>query len=115
VSKFVITPRGERIEVETLNPEPPTRKRRKSFAQLDLERTALAYKALGCRKAFLWVWLCHRAWLRKSLTVTVPSAELARFGINREAKRRGLGQLAAAGLISIDKQPSRKIPTVTLL
>lgn len=115
MSKFVITPRGERIEVETLNPEPPTRKRRNSFAQLDLEKTALAYKALGCRKAILWVWLCHRAWLRRSRTIAVPSAELAELGVHRHVKRRGLDQLAAVGLISIDERSSRKAPIVTLL
>ena len=91
-----------------------TRKKARPFAKVYLDTAARAFTAVKSQKAMVWVWLLHRAWKRQSQTITVPSGELTKFGVNRESKRRALRQLEAAGLISID-QRSRKTPLVTLL
>jgi hypothetical protein len=93
---------------------PVKRKKARPFAKVYLDAAARAFAAAQSQKAMVWVWLVHRAWKRQSQTVTVPSGELAKLGVNRESKRRALLQFEAAGLISIDRRP-RKTPLVTLL
>jgi DNA-binding MarR family transcriptional regulator len=51
---------------------------------------------------------------RRSPQVTLTTAILDRFGVNRKAKYRGLKQLEKAGLIKVDRRPRRN-PVVTVL
>jgi len=51
---------------------------------------------------------------RRSPQITLTTAILERFGINRKAKYRGLEQLEEANLISVDRRPRRN-PIVTVL
>lgn len=51
---------------------------------------------------------------RKSREVTLTSAVVERFGINRKAKYAGLAALEKAGLVRVHRRP-RKNPVVTLL
>lgn len=51
---------------------------------------------------------------RRSPQVTLTTAILDRFGVNRKAKYRGLKQLEEAGLIEVDRRPRRN-PVVTVL
>jgi hypothetical protein len=50
----------------------------------------------------------------KSATVSLSSVRLARFGVNRSAKRRALAALAGAGLITIDQVLGRN-PMITVI
>jgi hypothetical protein len=49
-----------------------------------------------------------------SRTITVSNAALARYGVSREMKRRGLDDLEEAGLITVRRFTYRN-PIVTLL
>lgn len=60
----------------------------------------------------LVIW--HRAGVARAHTVSVPTALLADFGVDRFAKRRALDALAGAGLISVQHHRGRH-PVVTLL
>ena len=57
----------------------------------------------------------RRTHVCSSLTVTLPKAELAAFGINRSMKQRALKRLAAAGLIRIEPSSPGRATRVTLL
>jgi hypothetical protein len=93
---------------------PVKRKKTRPFAMVYLDTAARAYTAMNCQKAMVWAWLVHRTWKRQNRTVTVPNGELAKFGVNPDAKARALRQLEVAGLIEIGRRP-RKTPLVTLL
>jgi DNA-binding transcriptional ArsR family regulator len=54
------------------------------------------------------------AGLKHTRTVSLSSALLRSFGVDRSAKRRALGWLEQAGLISVERRPGRN-PRVTLL
>jgi hypothetical protein len=58
--------------------------------------------------------LWFEAGRRRSQTVTLTSAILARFGVNRKAKYRGLASLERTGLIDVVRVPRRN-PVVTIL
>ena len=57
--------------------------------------------------------LAHMAWEARSSTFTCPNGLMERHGITREAKRRALVKLEAAGLIAVQRQ-ARHSPVVTL-
>ena len=102
-------------QVAELKAKAPVKwKKTRPFAKVYLDTAARAYAALNCQKAMVWAWLIHRAWKRQSRSITVPNAELAKFGVKPDAKARALRQLEAVGLIEIDRRP-RKTPLVTLL
>jgi hypothetical protein len=90
--------------------KPATRRRR---VLVDLDQAAKACKVTNNRKAFVWLWLQNRAWLRKSQTVTAPNGELAKYGVDRKTKTLALRQFEVAGLISVE-WPPKKSPVVTL-
>lgn len=52
--------------------------------------------------------------LKDTRTVPLLSSELARFGVNRQAKYRALHWLENAGLITVERHPGRN-PVVTIL
>lgn len=60
--------------------------------------------------AILW----HLAGMKKARTVVVTNVEVARWGLNRYAKRRALNALAGAELITIERSGKRS-PLVTIL
>jgi hypothetical protein len=93
---------------------PAKRKKVKAFARVELDAAAKACAAVNCPKAMLWIWLQHQSRKTGKRTVAVPNGVLAKYGVARETKRRGLKELEAAGLIALEQQP-RKTPLVTLL
>jgi len=58
--------------------------------------------------------LRHQSALKRSLTVTLPNRQLAEFGLDRDAKRRGLAALESARLVIVERNPGRN-PIVTIL
>jgi hypothetical protein len=62
----------------------------------------------------LYLALRHRADLRRSSTVTLPSSYLQGWGISPDAKRRALGALETVGLVERAAQPAGKPVQVTL-
>lgn len=58
--------------------------------------------------------LWFEAGRRKSMEVTLTTAILERFSVNRKAKYRALASLEKAGLVSVYRQPRRN-PVVTIL
>jgi hypothetical protein len=89
------------------------RKKAKPFATVDLNTAAKAFAAMNCPKAMLWVWLQHQSRKTGSRTVAVPNGILAKHGVSRSMKSRGLAELEAAGLITVAGMV-RKTPMVTL-
>ena len=73
-----------------------------------------AARATRTPKAFVWVWLLHLAWEAKSSTFPLPNERIEKRGVGRQAKRRALCELEAAGLITVQRR-SRKTPIVTLV
>jgi hypothetical protein len=58
--------------------------------------------------------LWFEAGRRRSLTVTLTSAVLARFGVDRKGKYRGLASLERAWLVEVVRVPRRN-PQVTII
>ena len=107
---------GKRILVETLDlPDRSARKtKRKDFTQLPLEWAADTAKAAGTPGAMVWILLLHMAWKEESTTFPLSNALLAKYGIQRETKRRILARLEASGQIKIERR-YKQSPVVTLL
>ena len=93
---------------------PVKRKTAEPFTKVRLAKAAAAYTAMNCPKAMVWLWLLHRSWYTKSLTVAAPNGALAKFGVSRKVKNLALRQLEVAGLVTVER-PSRKTPIVTLM
>src|SRR5262245_59991043 len=93
LTRFV-TSRGRRIEVETLPTKAKPSKVRQTEAQLfvkvPLTWASAAAKAIGSHQSFVMIWILHVAWKTLSQTVTLSNAALAKYGIDRKAKRRAL-------------------------
>ena len=60
-------------------------------------------------------YIYRRTYVCGSLTVSLPSAELAELRISRRVKTKALAQLAAAGLIRIERTARGRTAKVTLL
>src|SRR5689334_1753578 len=58
--------------------------------------------------------LRHQSALKRSQTVTLPNRQLAEFGLDRDAKRRGLAALENARLVIVERKPGRN-PIVTIV
>jgi len=85
-----------------------------AFVKMPLWFATEAAKATKTLKALVWVELLYRSWKAKSLTFPLPNGRLKKVGVSREAKRRALRDLEAAGLIRVER-PSRKTIRVTLV
>jgi hypothetical protein len=112
-----LTAHGKQILVETLetpNVKAPEAKKQQRFVKLPLQWAADAAKATGTRSAMVWILLLHMAWQTKSTTFPLSNVMLARYGANREMKRRVLQRLEASGQIKIERRQKRN-PIVTLL
>jgi hypothetical protein len=74
------------------------------------------YRSTEGRAAYVVAQLIYRRTrVCNSRTVTLPNAELAAFGIERSVKRKALTQLAAAGLIRVERNTAGRTSTITLL
>jgi hypothetical protein len=93
---------------------PLKRKKQALFAKVDLEPAARAFVAMNCPKAFVYVWLLHRARVTNNRTVLASNSTLSKYGIGRGTKHRALTDLEAAGVVVVEWR-SRKNPLVTLL
>jgi hypothetical protein len=117
VSISYVVQNGRRIEVETLDTGPPTKKRQRregTFVQVPLQWASKALTATNSKKAMVCVYLLYCAWRKKSDTFALPNGALAEFGVSRKIKYRALRQLEAAGLIVIEHRP-RRTPIITLI
>lgn len=94
---------------------PKARKKYDQFAVVNLKEMAAACAATNTHKAFVLVWLRHRARLTSKSSVGVTNVTMAEYGISRYVKARALRQLEAAGLVAVGRKGSKKTPVVTLL
>jgi hypothetical protein len=101
-----VTRNGKRIEVETFpcKAKPSKARAREAdlFAKVPLKWADAATRAIGSRQGFVLIWILHVAWKNKSRNFAVSNMSLARYGVSREAKRRALAKLQAAGLIGVE-------------
>jgi hypothetical protein len=113
LTRFV-TSHGRRIEVETLPCKAKSSKTRQReaelFVKVPLAWASTAAKAIGSHQSFVVIWILHLAWRTRSQTVTLSNTALAKYRINREAKRRALVKLEAAGLVKLKRLHGR--PTI---
>lgn len=109
---------GRRIAVETLDtgvkPSKVRSREADLFVKVPLQWAVAANKATKTPKALVWVLLHHMAWRTRSSTFCFPNGILKRHGIRREAKRRALAELEAAGLIAVKRWHGRA-PIVTMI
>jgi hypothetical protein len=73
-----------------------------------------ATQATRTPQAMVCLWLLHLSWKEHKTTFKLPNERLSIRGVSREAKRRALHNLEAAGLIQVFRERG-KSPTVTLL
>ena len=66
------------------------------------------------RALHIYLAIRHRCDLRQSKTVTLPSAYLGTWGLDKDSKRRALTELELVGLISVGRRRGRTV-VVTLL
>jgi hypothetical protein len=85
-----------------------------AFVQVPLWWAEQAAKATRTPQAMVWVWLLYLSWKEHKTTFKLPNERLTVRGVSREAKRRALRNLEAAGLIQVARERG-KSPTVTLL
>jgi hypothetical protein len=72
-------------------------------------------KTTGCETLIVAMLIYRRTYVCSRRTVTLPGAELAELGINREAKRRALTQLIRAGFIRAKRNEWGKSIPITLI
>jgi hypothetical protein len=93
----------------------PAKKGKKdAFVKVPLWWIEAATQATKTPQAFVCVWLLHLAWKAGSMTFPLPNDRLAKRGVDRRMKRKALANLEEAGLITVDRRPS-KTPIVTLV
>jgi hypothetical protein len=114
--KRYIIRHGKRIEVETITPAAPRRRKvtklAETWAQIPHHRGLQLAKEVG--NPVLAVLLALEAAIHKerSNQVELSNDLLRMYKIRRQAKTEGLRQLAAAGVVSVEWR-DRKAPTVT--
>jgi hypothetical protein len=118
-NRRMVTRHGKTFEVETLDFEPSSPKRRRAsigqrFAMLTEERLKLLAK-VGPRFSAAWPIYCYLLmvnWKDLRQPVKLTNEALAELGISRDAKARALLQLERVGLIKV-KRAGRQAPIVT--
>ena len=117
--RYVTRPNGERVEVETVEFDPPSGKARKmkpkEFAKVELEWAADMAEVTGCPCAAVLVVLRYLVWKAGGEPFAFSNTLLNRLGIDRRIKYWVLESLEAAGKIRVERRGTRKAPTVTLL
>jgi hypothetical protein len=110
LTRFV-TRHGRRVEVETLpskaKPSKARQREAELFVKVPLTWASAAAKAIGSHQSFVVIWILHLVWKIRSQTVTLSNAARAKHRISREAKRRALVKLEAAGLIKVKRLRGR--------
>jgi hypothetical protein len=115
----MITRHGKTFEVETLDFEPSTSKRRRRaptgqrFAMLTEERLKLL-AGLSPAAWSIYCYLLMVNWKNLHQPVKLTNEALAELGVSRYDKRRALPQLERAGLVKV-KRANRQAPVVTPL
>jgi hypothetical protein len=66
------------------------------------------------QQVFVAIWLLHLHWESKSMSFTLANGRLAKYGIDRQAKRSALLNFEDAGLIKVERR-SGKATRVTLI
>jgi hypothetical protein len=90
------------------------KKNKELFVKVPLWWATEAAKATGMLKMLVLLELLHRSWKARSLTFPFPNSSLKKTGVGREAKRRILRDLEAAGLITVERRHG-KTPMVSLV
>jgi hypothetical protein len=112
-----VTAHGKRLLIETLDIprlKASESKQQEEFTKVPLQWAAEMAKRTGTRRALIWILLLHMAWKNRSTTFPLSNVSLAKYGVNRETKRRMLVRLEATGLIKVERQHGRA-PIVTLV
>jgi hypothetical protein len=119
LARFWTRPNGQRVEVETVEFDPPPGKARKvkpkEFAKVELEWLAGMAEVTGCPCAVVLVVLRYLAWRADGKPFAFSNTLLSRLGIDRRIKYWVLESLEAAGKIRVERRGTRKAPMVTLL
>jgi len=111
-----ITRHGKRIEVETMDFDPPAGKEKNAkFTKMELDWAIDMAKTAGCPCAVILVVMRYLAWKADSQTFAFPNTLLTQYGIDRRTKYWFLESLEAAGKIRIERLGPRKALIVTLL
>jgi hypothetical protein len=107
---------GRLIEVETIEPDGPAKKRKATepFVIVPWWWIAPAAKAVRSPRTLILVELLYATWRAKSATFPLPNARLSKLGVHRDCKRRTLHDLERAGLITVVRRHG-KTPTITLI
>jgi hypothetical protein len=106
--RFVIDPRGNRIEVETTyDPADHAKSKRRvptgqRFAMLTPERLRLLAKTRAAAAVVIYCYLVMVNWKNLHRPVKLTNKVLTEIGISHDPKRRALPQLVRAGLIKVE-------------
>jgi hypothetical protein len=115
LTRFV-TSHGKRIEVETLPSKEPARvsKRRRQFVMVPMWWYEKLIKPLPRSRMTVPValYLLHSHWKHYERPFGLPNGALKYDGISRFAKYRALADLAARGLITIERRRRRRSPII---
>jgi hypothetical protein len=117
-NRRMVTRYGKTFEVETLDFEPTTSKRRRAptglrFAKLTEERQKLLKGASAAAWA-IYSYLLTINWKNLRQPVKLTNEALTEIGVSPDAKLRALPQLERVGLIKV-KRAGRQAPVVTPL
>lgn len=85
------------------------------FIIANVDEAIRAAKATDGYAMLVWLYLVYRTRLDGTRSITLGNIALREWGISRSVKARALGQLAAAGFVTVQKRSSRRSPIVTLL
>ena len=112
-----ITRHGKRIEIDTLDFDPPAgrKNKRAEFVAVELDWVADMAETVGCPCATVLVVMRYLAWKARSQTFAFSNTLLTRLGIDRRTKYDVLENLKAAGKIKVERRGSGRAPMVTLL
>jgi hypothetical protein len=107
---------GRLIEVETIEPKAPAKKRHggEPFLLLTHRDAVRGFLAVKNPHALVWYALLYRSWAEKAQTVRVPTKLLRSWGLERRVWARALVRLEWAGVIRVERR-SGTAARVTLL
>ena len=117
-NRRMVTRHGKTFEVETLDFEPSTPKRRRvptgqRFAMLTGERLKLL-KGASAAAVAIYCYLLMINWKDLHQPVKLTNKALAEMGVSKDAKYRALPWLERAGLVKV-KRAGHQAPIVTPL
>jgi hypothetical protein len=74
------------------------------FVMAQLGPLVAAGQASRCRGLLVWLFLEYQWRITRRQWVEVTNAEMAKWGVGREAKRSALRKLEAAGLVQVEQR-----------